>query len=388
MNFDITIIGGGIIGASLAHSILISKPNLKVVLIEKEDNHSRHQTGHNSGVIHSGIYYKPGSLKSSNCSEGYFKLLEFSKKNGIDFKITGKIIAARNFEEDNNLELLYERGKQNSLKGIKRLTKKEIFNKEPNLKVYSAIEVPQTGIIDYTKVTEKLLELFKKNGGQVIYNKKVNKLVEKKVIFNSKKFINSEITIVAAGLQSDRLTKTKYKIIPFRGEYFQVKKPISNYVKNIVYPVPDLNYPFLGVHFTRGINNHVEIGPNALLSFAREKYKSKFSFEPKDFLDTVMYKGTIPFVFNNLNFAINEVKRSFSSKFFMKEINSYFPDININDVFYSRSGIRAQICRPDGSLVDDFIVEKNKNIINILNAPSPAATASLSIANHIINKYL
>tara|TARA_B110000211_G_scaffold12809_1_gene13397 strand:+ start:2829 stop:4004 length:1176 start_codon:yes stop_codon:yes gene_type:complete len=388
-SFDIIIVGGGIVGVSIMYSLLEKKPKSRVLLIEKENSLAFHQTGHNSGVIHSGIYYEPNSLKAINCLNGYKDLIQLCNKNNIEYRLPGKLIAARNEFEENQLLFLKSRGEENGLENLQILNKSQIKDKEPYLNAKSALHVPQTGIIDYKKLTEYLAQKIIQKGGNIFLNKKVTNIIENVVYCGKDKYKGDKI-IIASGVHSDKFSvkKNKYKILPFRGEYFKVSGKSKKLVQNIVYPVPDLNFPFLGVHFTNSINDTLEIGPNALLSFSKENYNHKLSFNFKDTIDILSFKGLYPMVLNNLGFVKNEIKKSFFKKEFMKEIHSYYPFINEDDISFSRSGIRAQICKKNGELVDDFIIENNQYIINILNAPSPAATSALSISNQILNKYL
>ena len=393
MNCDFLIIGGGIVGLSLALEIKKSYHKSKVLVVEKEKSFSLHQTGHNSGVIHSGIYYKQNSLKANNCIRGYNQLINFCKKNNIKYKITGKLIAARNTDEEEILFKLLERGKANGLKNLQILNSKKIKKYESELNVKHALLVPQTGVVDYKEVSKAIIKNFENLGGLVKYNFEVSEIENSYIKSKKGETISfGSNLIIAGGLQSDRLynkidSENKLKIIPFRGEYFKLKSKY-NFVKGLVYPCPDIRFPFLGLHFTKDIHNNIEIGPNALLSFSREKYKNKFSFHFNDFKESLSFIGLYKLIFANLNFAKQEIKRSLFKNVLTNEINSYFPKIKLNDVVYSRSGIRAQLCTKDGELVDDFMIKSDGKIISVLNAPSPAATSCFSISSHIIKNHL
>lgn len=389
--YDFIIVGGGIVGLSVAYKLLLKNTKYKVLLLEKESSFAYHQTGHNSGVIHSGIYYKPNSLKAINCINGYHQISQFCEDNKIKYKITGKIIAARNDDEISRLEFLKTRGNENGLKDLLFLTKKELKDKEPALDVKQTLWVPQTGIVDYKNIALCLAELIKKLGAEVLLNQEVISIDKSGLIETSsnKRFVAEKI-ITCCGSQSDRIQpqlsqKHNLKILPFRGEYFKIIPSKSKIVKGLIYPVPDLNFPFLGVHFTNDLNGNVEIGPNAILALAREGYKNKYSFNAKDTMDTLLFKGFYKLMKKHYKKGVDEVKRSFSKHIFLKEVNSFIPSLVIKDFTYVRSGIRAQVCDNQGNLVDDFKILKDKKMLHVMNAPSPAATSCLSIADNIIN---
>ena len=382
--YDFIIGGAGIVGAAIALELKKKFKDKSILLLDKENNVGYHQTSHNSGVIHSGIYYKPNSLKSKNCIDGYRYLIEFCEKNKIPFELGGKIIAARNHNEEETLSLLYERSKEVKLNGVLSLdSKKDIKKIEPNLNVSKGLYVPQTGVVNYKDVCSRMVSIFKDLGGECLLGTKIltksnNEIETNRGIFQFQKLI------LAIGLQSDRIADTDYRIIPFRGEYFKLNRKLNGLVKSMVYPVPDLKYPFLGLHFTKGIDKNIEIGPNALLAFAREKYDSKFKVDKKDLYDLLTNKNLYSFVWQNKEFAKQEIYRSLFKTIMTREIKSYFPKICKNDFEFHRSGIRAQLMDSSGALVDDFVIENNNNILHILNAPSPAATSCISIAKHII----
>jgi (S)-2-hydroxyglutarate dehydrogenase len=390
-SFDFIVVGAGIVGSSIALNLIKKHKHSSCVLIDKESRVSNHQTGRNSGVIHSGIYYKPGSLKAVNCVNGYNKLIDYCKNYNINYKIKGKLVVARDKTEQTQLNFLKDRGISNGLDGVNMLSRSEVLNFEPNLNVQSALHVPQTGLIDYSELNKIFIKEFESLGGQVILNFDVFKKQKNSISDRNNTILKfKKKCIFAVGLQSDRFIKNnnKYKIIPFRGEYFKIIGESKKLVKNIVYPTPDLNFPFLGVHFTNNINDELEVGPNALLSFAREKYTSKYDININDIKDILTFKGTYPLIFKNLKFAKIEILRSLFKTYLMKEIHSFFPDINKKDVIYSRSGIRAQLCKNNGELIDDFKIIEDNHFVHLVNVPSPAATSSLSISEHIINNYL
>lgn len=391
MNYDIVIIGGGIVGLATALRIKESRPDLKIVLLEKENKLAGHQTGNNSGVIHSGIYYKPGSLKATNCLNGYKQLLDFCNKEGIPYELCGKIIVATREDELPRLESLYQRGLQNGLIEIKRISKDEINEYEPHATGIAGIWVPYTGIIDFKDVCAKYAEIFtNRYQGEINLNQKVEKIITKdgfsEVITPNKTFI-TKLVINTAGLHSDQVALLTRKsidvrIIPFRGEYYEVKESKHNLVKNLIYPVPDPAFPFLGVHFTRRIKGGIEAGPNAVFAFKKEGYK-KTDFSSKDFFGAMLWPGFQKVMFKYWKMGLGEYYRSYSKTAFNKALQRLMPEIQKEDLIPGGAGVRAQACTRDGGLIDDFLILEDKNVVNVLNAPSPAATASLSIGKTI-----
>ena len=390
---DVAIVGGGIVGLSTAYQILIERPKTKLILLEKESQVGQHQTGHNSGVIHSGIYYKAGSLKAQNCINGYQMLIDFAKKNEIPYDLCGKLIVATNEKEKEKIQLLFKRGQENNLEGLKILNREEIKKIEPFVEGLQAIYVPQTGIIDYGLVCQKLKENIEKLGGIVKTGFSVQNLFEneKGVIIHSSKRsqIGAKVAINCGGLYSDRLAKSSLKkkdtkIIPFRGEYFKLKETSKYLVKNLIYPVPDPNFPFLGVHFTRMINGDVEAGPNAVLAFKREGYK-KTDFNVFDFFEILAWPGFQKVALQYWQTGLGELYRSYSKKAFTRALQKLVPSIKKSDLVAAPGGVRAQASSKEGGLLDDFKIEQNDKIIHVLNAPSPAATSSLSIGKTVAN---
>lgn len=391
LKYDIIIIGGGIIGLSVAYTYLNQRPGSKLLILEKENDIAKHQTGHNSGVIHSGIYYKPNSLKATNCSRGYFQLLQFCQENNINFNLTGKIIAARTDKEIEQLFFLKKRGEENGLKNLKILQSKDIKKKEPFLEVKKGLWIPQTGVINFKHVALALKHQIEQWGGVVKLDTEVSHVTLSGEVHLSSEHqvIVGEQVVTCVGVQSDRIIpelakEIKMKIIPFRGEYYKVLPHKNHIIKGLIYPVPNLEFPFLGVHFTKGIDKSIEIGPNAILALAREGYKNKYAFNFKDTLTTLSYRGFYQLAKKHLGEGIKEVKRSFSKKSFLQEVNSFIPNLTSKDISYARSGIRAQVCDIDGNLLDDFSIIKKQNITFVLNAPSPGATSCLSIGEFII----
>jgi len=393
--YDIIIIGAGIVGLASALKMLEKNPNLKLLILEKENDVSQHQTGNNSGVIHSGIYYKPGSLKALNCIRGYKMLIDFCNRNEVNYKITGKIIVATSEEEIPILNNIYERGLQNGLDGLKKLNLNQMKEFEPYVNGIAGIFVPQTGIIDYFEVSKKYLELILKYNCKIKFNHCVSDIKIRtdfsEVITENESF-NSKVVVTCAGLQSDRIAKMTHpelplRIIPFRGEYYKLKSEKTYFVNSLIYPVPNPEFPFLGVHFTRMINGDVEAGPNAVLALKREGY-SKTSFNLRDTIDTLTWKGFYKIVRKNWKVGLYEYYRSFSKKAFVSALQKLIPEIQEEDLIAGGAGVRAQACSKDGGLLDDFYIVEDKRIIHVCNAPSPAATASLSIGDYISEKVM
>ena len=392
MNYDFTIVGAGIVGLSTAYSLIKKYPKSKIIIIEKEETFSKHQSSNNSNVIHSGIYYKPGSIKAINCRKGYDLLLNFLKKHDIPHNICGKIIVANTEQEVDQLMVLLDKGKKNGLKNLKILEEHEIKKYEPYVKGLKAIHVPQAGITDYKLVSKKIYEILKHESVEFKFNTKVlnieNKLNFNKVFTDNSLEIKSNFVINVAGLYSDKLAelnfKIDYKIIPFRGEYYNLKPSASYLVKNLIYPVPDPNFPFLGVHFTRKINNSIESGPNAVFAFSREGYrKSIINF--KELFESISYIGFIKLIKMYWKEGIIEMYRSMSKQAYLKSLQKLIPEIKIDDIYSGGAGVRAQAVKSNGEMVDDFLIIYKNNIINVCNAPSPAATASFAIGEYITN---
>lgn len=398
-NFDVIITGAGIVGLATAYKLVEKKPGLKICLIEKENCVSKHQTGNNSGVIHSGIYYKPGSLKATNCRRGYKMLLDFCNQNDIPYDICGKVIVATNEDEIPRLYNLLERGKQNGLQGLKELSSEEVKELEPYVNGVKGIRVPETGIIDYKTVSEKLAELIKEKGVEINFNEKLEHITENNPILKTglevitnKEVYSCKLLITCCGLQSDRVAKLNnknlnVKIIPFRGEYYTIKKERRNLVKNLIYPVPDPQFPFLGVHFTRMLNGKVEAGPNAVFAFMREGY-NKTDIDFKDLADSLLWKGFLSVMLKFWKVGIGEFYRSYYKPAFVKALQKLLPEIKAEDLETGGAGIRAQACDINGNLVDDFLFVENEKVIHVCNAPSPAATSSLSIGDTIAEKVI
>lgn len=388
--YDITIIGGGIVGLATALQIQSANRNLKIVLLEKESSLARHQTGNNSGVIHSGLYYKPGSLKATNCIHGYNLLLDFCRAQEIPFDLCGKIVVATEQHELPLLENLYNRGQQNGLTNLKKLKAEELKEYEPHVTGLAGFFVPQTGIVDYTLVANTYGTVFQKNGGTIHLSEKVLDIqhtATQSVVITQKTSYTSKLVINCAGLYSDKVARMtvpnlNVKIIPFRGEYFKLKKEKEYLVKNLIYPVPDPNFPFLGVHFTRMAKGGVEAGPNAVLAFSREGYK-KSNINMSELAESLAWPGFQKVAAKYWRTGMGEMYRSFSKAAFTKALQKLLPEIQESDLVEGGAGVRAQACDRNGGLVDDFLILEDTGVINVCNAPSPAATSSLAIGETV-----
>lgn len=387
--YDFAIVGGGIVGLSTAMALSIRYPDSKIAVIEKESRLAEHQTGNNSGVIHSGIYYKPGSYKARFARRGSQSMVEFCETHGIDYDICGKVIVATSEEELPLLDNLYERGLKNEL-AIKKIGPEELKEIEPHVAGLAAIQVPQAGIVNYRQVSEKFAEIIEAHGGVIHLNTEVMEIHEEAdqvIIETNQGSFKANVVINCAGLHSDRVAKaagytTDMKIMPFRGEYFMLKPEKRYLVKNLIYPVPNPKFPFLGVHYTRMIDGKVEAGPNAVLSFKREGYKMT-DFSARDLAESLTYPGLWKLASKFVKEGLDEYARSFSKKLFTKSLQKLIPEIHEDDLVRAPAGVRAQAINSDGTLVDDFQIIMGKRTVHVCNAPSPAATASIEIGKEI-----
>ena len=388
--YDITIIGGGIVGLATGLTLKNSNPDLKILLLEKENELAKHQTGNNSGVIHSGLYYKPGSLKATNCIHGYNLLIDFCQQNEIPFERCGKIVVATEKTELPLLENLYARGQQNGLQNLKKLGKEQLLEYEPHVAGLAGIFVPQTGIVDYKLVAQKYGDLIQSKGGEINLGERVLDIQsseDKCVVVTQKTSYTTKLVINCAGLYSDKVARMtvpnlNVKIIPFRGEYYKLTKEKEYLVKNLIYPVPDPNFPFLGVHFTRMAKGGVEAGPNAVLAFKREGYR-KSDINLSELAETLAWPGFQKVAAKYWRTGFGEMYRSFSKAAFTKALQKLIPEIVESDLAPGGAGVRAQACDRSGGLVDDFLILEEKKVINVCNAPSPAATSSLAIGETV-----
>ncbi|MDB5103955.1 MAG: lhgO [Fibrobacteres bacterium] len=394
MRADVLITGGGIVGLATALRILERFPGLKVTVLEKEGGVARHQTGHNSGVIHSGIYYKPGSYKAQLCRRGYAEMVAFCRANDLPHDICGKIIVALTEAELPQLETLRQRAEANGLKGVSVVERGDIARYEPHAGGLKALHVPETGIVDYVKVSEKMAERIRALGGEIILSRRVESLrtlPDAKVARAGEADYEASFFINCGGLMSDRVARldgvdTGVSIVPFRGEYYDLDPASRGLVKNLIYPVPDPAFPFLGVHFTRMIGGGVECGPNAVLAFKREGYR-KSDVNLKDTAEVFANPGFRKLALRHWRMGLGEFHRSFSKAAFVKALQRLLPDVREPMLTPAGSGVRAQALRRDGSLVDDFAFADGPRSLHVLNAPSPAATASLAIGGEIADRY-
>jgi len=392
---DVIVIGGGILGLSTALSIMQSRPGTRLVLIEKEQKLAQHQTGHNSGVIHSGLYYKPGSLKAVNCRVGREQLLEFCNREHIPYEICGKIVVATTEAELPRLEELNRRGAANGLSGLRYLSPAEIRDIEPHCQGIRGLFVPQAGIVDYTTVSIKYSEKLTGMGAEIILGEPVCAIrpqSNRVEIIGKSRTWRAKAAVACAGLQSDRLARLTepalpLRILPFRGEYYQLKASAPKLVNHLIYPVPDPAFPFLGVHFTQMIGGGVECGPNAVFALGREAYL-KTDFNLQDTLEALSWPGFRKVAAKHWRTAMGEYHRSFSKHAFTAALQKLIPEIQAEHLEVGEAGIRAQACDRAGNLLDDFDIRLHGNIIHVCNAPSPAATASLAIGKVIADKVL
>ena len=390
--FDFAIIGGGIVGAATFYKLQLQYPNKSIALFEKEDSLAKHQTGNNSGVIHSGLYYTPGSKKAINCVNGRHELVKFAKDYNVQHDVCGKVVVATNEKEIGFLEKIFNNGVENNTEGIEKINAEQIKEIEPQVNGIAGIWVPCTGIIDFVGATNKMLEVALANNekSKVLLSHEVldlNELDDLKQIVTNKGVFYSNYLIVCGGLQADRLAKSdgvslREKVVGFRGDYYELEDHAKYKVRNLIYPVPDPDFPFLGVHFTRMVNGEIECGPNAVFTFKREGY-NKTDFNFKDSIDALIYSGTWKLFLKNAKFGMDEYRRAFSKKLFLKTLQKLIPSLEIRDIRPGRAGVRALLLGKDGDTRDDFRIEYANNSIHVLNAPSPAATASLAIGEDI-----
>jgi L-2-hydroxyglutarate oxidase len=390
--YDIAIVGGGIVGAATFYKLQTAYPDLKILILEKEKAWANHQTGNNSGVIHSGLYYTPGSLKAKNCVKGRHELVAFAQKYNVPHDVCGKVVVATKESELPFMNKIFDNGIANNTEGIEKIDGNQIKDIEPFVEGIGGIWVPCTGIIDFRRATEVMVEV-----GQGI-NQESDALLnteaigfehfsDHNLIKTTKGDFKARKTIFCGGLQADRLAKKdgvaiKEKVVGFRGDYYELTDQAKHKVKNLIYPVPNPDFPFLGVHFTRMTDGEIECGPNAVFTFKREGY-NKTDFSLKDTVSALSYGGTWKLFFNNMSFGINEYRRAFSKRLFLKTLQGLIPDLQMEDIRPGRAGVRALLLGEDGDTRDDFRIEYSQNSIHVLNAPSPAATASLAIGDYI-----
>ena len=388
--YDIAIIGGGIIGLSTAMHILQKRPTLKVVVVEKENTLAKHQTGNNSGVIHSGIYYKPGSWKSEFCVSGVTKIKEFCDDNEIEYVECGKTIVATSENELGRLQDLYERGQANGVPGLEMIGPERLQEIEPHVAGVQALWSPKTGIVDYVKITNRYADIFQENGGSVLLNTMVQNIDVREGEINidtNNGTLNTKHVINCAGLYSDKVAEMMGQdigvhIIPFRGEYYKLSSSAEHLVKGLIYPVPDPRFPFLGVHYTRNIHGYVEAGPNAVLAFQQEGYK-KTDINVGELSRTFMFPGFWKMLKNNWKTGMSELYRSYNKNKFVSDLQRLIPSIDSDSLGAGGAGVRAQAVDKTGFLLDDFKIVETSNSLHVINAPSPGATSSLAIGEHL-----
>lgn len=390
--WDLTIIGGGIVGAATLYKLQTRFPALKILLLEKENALADHQTGHNSGVIHSGIYYKPGSYKATNCVQGRRELVAFAKEHGVKHDICGKLIVATDKEELPRLEKIHNTGLANGIEDMERVTADQVREIEPFCVGVAGLRVGCTGIIDFRGATETMaaLALATNPKSRVSLGEEFLGIAEEgplSVVRTSKGTLHTRFAIFCGGLHSDRLAKAdgaqvKERIVGFRGDYYDLTERGKHKVKHLIYPVPDPRFPFLGVHFTRMTDGSIECGPNAVFTFKREGY-GKTDFDGRDTWDALSYAGTWKLFMRNMGYGINEYRRAFSKRLFLSTLQRLVPSLTMEDIQPGRAGVRAMLLGTDGNMVDDFRIERKGKHIHVLNAPSPAATAALAIGGHI-----
>jgi L-2-hydroxyglutarate oxidase LhgO len=395
VKYDAIIVGGGIVGLATAYRLLEAKPQLKILLLEKESKLAAHQTGNNSGVLHAGLYYKPGSEKARCAVQGLQQMVAFCREHGIAHEQCGKIVVATEPNELERLENLWTRGNANGLQGLRKLNPAQIKEIEPHAAGIAAIHVPQEGIVDYPAVCEKLGELIRQRGGEIKLNARVEKIISdggEKVVATSAGNFRAKFVVTCGGLHADRVVKMSgqkptAKIVPFRGEYYVIKKDRQHLVRNLIYPVPDAKFPFLGVHFTRLIHGGIEAGPNAVLAFAREGYKWT-DFNLRDFAESLTFPGLWKFLAKYPSLCGYEIRRSLSRAEFTRSLQKLVPEIRAEDIEPGGAGVRAQAMTRDGKLVEDFHFDEAPGMLHVVNAPSPAATASLAIGQNICGRVL
>jgi L-2-hydroxyglutarate oxidase len=389
---DVAIVGGGIIGLATAYRLSQRYPAVRAIVLEKEREIAQHQTGHNSGVLHSGIYYKPGSLRAKNCREGKLAMQQFCDAENIPYELCGKVIVAVDASELPQLERIYERGQANGVR-CALIDKERLREIEPHVRGVKAIHVPEAGIIDYRQVCERLAQRVIEHGGKVLTQARATAMFRRNgrmIVESTAGEVEARYVVTCGGLHSDRLTRLSgqtptVRIVPFRGEYYELKPSAQHLCRGLIYPVPDPNFPFLGVHFTRMIHGGVECGPNAVLAFAREGYY-KTSFNLLDCLETLTYSGFLRLMARHWRAGMHELWRSLSKRAFVAALQRLVPEIRGEDLVSAPAGVRAQALTPQGELVDDFLIQESDLVINVCNAPSPAATASLNVGNLIVDK--
>lgn len=393
MTYDFIIVGAGIVGLSTAYKLSEAYPDLDILVLEKEDRVAAHQTGHNSGVIHSGIYYEPNSYRAQNCVEGRHQLVDFCREHRVKHEICGKVIVATDPEDIPRLDGIFETGQINGIEGIQKIDPKEVNEIEPHVRSVKGIHVPCSGIVDYVGVCEKLGEIIEERDNSIRFGQEVRTIQNEKdglSVTTAKDRFHSRYLINCAGLYSDRVAQSagvrpELQIVPFRGEYFKLKPEAQHLVNGLIYPMPNPAFPFLGVHFTKMATGGVECGPNAVFAFKREGY-DKISFDLNETIETLNFPGFWKLAAEHWKMGLGEWYRSFSKKAFVRNLQKLVPAIRPEHLTVSPSGVRAMALKPNGEILDDFQYEATENEIHVLNAPSPAATAGLAIGDEIVRR--
>ncbi|MCW8129832.1 MAG: L-2-hydroxyglutarate oxidase [Planctomycetota bacterium] len=389
---DVAIIGGGIVGLATAYHVLQRHPGKRAIVLEKENGLANHQTGHNSGVLHSGIYYKPGSLKALNCRQGKQAMEAFCKAEGVEYEICGKVVVAVDEKELPALQRIHERAVANGV-ACELIGRERLLELEPHAAGVKALHVPETGIVNYRQVCERLGARIREGGGEILFNAKARKVdarADEVVVETAAGEVHAKLAVNCAGLYCDRVARLAgrdpgAKIVPFRGEYYELKPEAKHLCKNLIYPVPDPSFPFLGVHFTRMVGGHVECGPNAVLAFRREGYRRR-DIHLGELFESLTYPGFLRLAAKYWRSGMGEMWRSFSKRAFVKALQRLMPEIRAEHLEPAPAGVRAQALARDGSLVDDFLIVESDRMVHVCNAPSPAATASLNIGRTIVEK--
>lgn len=387
---DLAVIGGGIVGVATAYRYLQRFPGRRLQLFEKEVRLGAHQTSHNSGVLHSGIYYRPGTVRALNCRVGQQAMIEFCRDQGIPHDVCGKVIVATDESQLERLDAIFQRGQQNGVR-CELVNRERLLELEPHAAGIRAIHVPDAGIADFAAVCTRLGELVRQAGGDIFLNAElrgVERRSDAVIVRTAAGEFAARCVVTCCGLQADRVTRLTGEraaapIVPFRGEYYKLKPHAQHLCRNLIYPVPDPRFPFLGVHFTRMARGGVECGPNAVLALAREGY-SKLAISPRDVVESLANAGLLKLAARYWRVGLDEVTRSFSKSAFVRALQQLVPEVQSTDLEPAPAGIRAQALGPDGNLIDDFVIQRAGRIINVGNAPSPAATASLQIGNLIV----
>lgn len=390
--FDVTIIGAGIVGLATAMKLVLQHPHLRVAVVEKESAPARHQTGHNSGVIHSGLYYRPGSLKAHTCVNGARQLQEFCREHGVPFEMCGKVVVATEPDEIPRLLELHRRGLANGVAGLRLLNPDQLREIEPHAAGLEALQVDTTGIIDFAEVARVYARVFEQRGGTLLFGHAVRAItgaMSEILLHTSQGTITTRGMINCSGLYSDRVARLagihpSCRIVPFRGEYYALKATSADLVNHLIYPVPDPRFPFLGVHFTRLLDGRREAGPNAVLAWAREGYR-KTAINPAELAETLTFPGFWRLAGRYWQAGMQEMLRSYSKTRFVRALQRLVPAIATTDLQPGGAGVRAQALDASGRLIDDFVIVRGDHSVHVLNAPSPAATSSLAIADHILN---